>query len=203
MKTVLHVGCGPLPSRLHPSFAPGQWRELRLDLDPKVAPDFVASITDMAPVPGAAVDAVYSSHNLEHLYPHEVPLALAECVRVLRPDGYLLITLPDLQAVARLVAEDKLEDAAYVSQAGPIAPLDILYGHRPSLAAGNLYMAHRTGFTARTLARALVEAGFAGVEARRDEAALALWAQAYMPAHPAIARLRQRQAAAEPALQAP
>ena len=25
-------------------------------------------------------DAVYSSHNVEHLYPHEVPLALREMV---------------------------------------------------------------------------------------------------------------------------
>ena len=44
----------------------------------------------------ASVDAVFSSHNIEHLYPHEVPLALKEFMRVLKPDGFVLMTCPDL-----------------------------------------------------------------------------------------------------------
>ena len=63
------------------------WREIRLDIDPDVNPDVVASITDMQVISDAAVDAVYSSHNVEHLYPHEVPLALREmnpCVKAER-----------------------------------------------------------------------------------------------------------------------
>ena len=35
-------------------------------------------MTDMSMVDSAAVDAVWSSHNLEHLYAHEVPVALGE-----------------------------------------------------------------------------------------------------------------------------
>ena len=123
------------------------WREIRLDIDPEVHPDFVASITDMHVISDGAVDAVYSSHNIEHLHPHDVPLALQEMHRVLKPDGFTLIKLPDLQEVARHVAEGKLEDPLYISPMGPIAPLDILFGHRPSLVGGNAFMAHRTGFT--------------------------------------------------------
>ena len=52
------------------------WREIRLDLDPAVQPDIVCSITDMSPVATDSVDAIWSSHNLEHLQRHEVPLAL-------------------------------------------------------------------------------------------------------------------------------
>ena len=58
------------------------------------------------------------------------------------------------------VAEDKLTESAYTSPAGPISPLDILYGHRPSMARGNLYMAHRCGFTQRVLDGTLRSSGF-------------------------------------------
>ncbi|MDO8705893.1 MAG: methyltransferase domain-containing protein [Sulfuricaulis sp.] len=66
-------------------------------------------MTDMSAVATGSVDAVYSSHNIEHLYPHEVPVALAEFRRVLRGDGLLVIACPDLQSVCALVAE--MDDA--------------------------------------------------------------------------------------------
>lgn len=185
LKQVLHVGCGPAqPHKLHKTFAGGGWREIRLDIDAAAKPDIVASITEMTAVATASMDAVWSSHNLEHLYPHEVPLALAEFRRVLKPGGFVLATLPDLRQVARLIADDKLDEAAYVSPAGPIAPLDILYGHRPALARGNLFMAHRTGFTARSLRQAFRDAGFAKVDVRADKH-FNLWATAHTLAAPA------------------
>src|SRR5262249_45748271 len=144
-----------------------EWQEVRLDLDPAVQPDIVCSITDMSPVPAASMDAVWSSHNLEHLQRHEVPLALKEFLRVLKPRGLLLLTLPDLQQVARFVVEDRLEDEAYTSSSGPITPLDMIFGHTASLARGNAFMAHRTGFTARTLHKVLSEAGFVQITLRR------------------------------------
>lgn len=180
LRTVLHVGCGMADPRKLPAafFEPGAWREVRLDIDPGVAPDIVATITDMGMVESGGVDAVWSAHNLEHLFAHEVPLALAEFRRVLRPEGFALITVPDLQQAAELVAQDRLAEAAYISPAGPIAPLDMLYGHGAAIAAGNHFMGHRTGFTARTLEIALRQAGFGLVRVIRDNA-FALWATAY------------------------
>jgi predicted SAM-dependent methyltransferase len=181
-KTVLNVGCGYPPQRqLHPHFHGPEWREIRLDLDPAVGPDIVCSITDMSPVSANTIDAVWSSHNLEHLQRHEVPLALAEFIRVLKPHGLLLLTLPDLQQVARLVVEDRLEDQAYHSSSGPITALDMLFGHTASLARGHQLMAHRTGFTARTLQKVLVEAGFVQVSLRAGTG-FDLWATARKPA---------------------
>jgi predicted SAM-dependent methyltransferase len=180
-KTVLNVGCGyPLRQKLHRHFHGPEWREIRLDLDPAVQPDIVCSITDISPVSADSVDAVWSSHNLEHLQRHEVPLALAEFLRVLKPHGLLLVTLPDLQQVARLVAEDRLEESAYVSQSGPITPLDMIFGHTASLARGSQFMAHRTGFTARSLHKLLIEAGFVEVTLRQG-ASFDLWATGYKP----------------------
>jgi tetratricopeptide (TPR) repeat protein len=191
---VLHVGCGAYArEKLPPVFRHTGWREIRLDIDPDVQPDFVASMTNMHVIADGLVEAVYSSHNIEHLYPHEVALALQEMHRVLKPDGFTLIKLPDLQEVARHVADGKLEDPLYMSPMGPIAPLDILYGHRPSLAGGNVFMAHRTGFTGSTLGAALIKAGFAAVMVQRNVAAFDLTAIAFR-SRPDPAQLARAQA---------
>jgi len=151
-------------------FRGGGWIERRLDIDPAVQPDIVASITDMKPVVDASVDGVFSSHNLEHLYAHEVAVALGEFFRVLKPGGVVLVTMPDLQSVAAAVAENKLEDMLYMSPAGPICPLDVLYGFRPAIARGNIFMAHKTGYTATTLQQKLEAAGFTAVRVERGNA---------------------------------
>ena len=180
MRNLLHVGCGmKRKAQTTAGFNTEEWQEHRLDIDPAVQPDVTGTMLDMATVQDASMDAIYSSHNIEHLYPHEVPVALREFRRVLKDDGIVVITCPDLQSVAELVAQDKLNEPAYQSPSGPISPLDILYGHRKAMAAGNLYMAHRTGFTARTLMAALQESGFASSIARRQAAPhYALWVAA-------------------------
>lgn len=167
MKTFLHVGCGPQyfdavtkKSSRPMGFNVENWHELRLDINPEVKPDVIGTMTDMSALASGSVDAIFSSHNIEHLYPHEVPIALAEFNRVLRPDGFVVITCPDLQSVCALVAQGKLTEPAYISPAGPIAPLDILYGHRPPMSQGNLYMSHRCGFTLNVLLATLESAGF-------------------------------------------
>jgi SAM-dependent methyltransferase len=166
---------------LHPAFDPALWAELRLDIDPHTEPDIVASVLDMhLAVSSLGQDAIWCSHILEHLYAHEVPVALAEFHRVLKPDGFALITCPDLEMVADLILSDGLDTQAYHSPAGPITPLDMLYGHSPSIAAGRTYMAHNTGFTCARLGRLLVDSGFPTVLAKRDR--FALWALALMPA---------------------
>jgi predicted SAM-dependent methyltransferase len=179
-KTFLHVGCGPKrKDQTTRTFASEDWQEQRLDIDAQVEPDLVGTMTNLSAVANASVDAVFSSHSIEHLYAHEVPAALAEFRRVLRTDGFVVVTCPDLQSVAALIAEDKLTEAAYTSPAGPIAPLDILYGHRPALARGNLYMAHRCGFTQKVLSAVLQQAGFTSVAAtHRGMPHFDLWAVA-------------------------
>jgi SAM-dependent methyltransferase len=161
-RLLLNVGCGPQggQERLPAFFRGPDWREVRLDIDPAVRPDVVASITDLACLRPGSVDAIWSSHNLEHLYDHEVGRALTEFLRVLTPEGFVYLQAPDLEAVAQLIVTGGLEAVAYDSPAGPIGPLDMLYGHRASVAAGHSHMAHRTGFTPRSLERALERAGF-------------------------------------------
>jgi SAM-dependent methyltransferase len=161
-KFVLNAGSGPSNARaLHPFFAQEVWEEIRIDIDPQAKPDIVASITNLASSCAAqSFDAIWASHILEHLYGYEVAPALAEFKRILKPAGFALVTLPDLETVASLILDHGLDRVAYSSPAGPITPLDILFGHSGSIARGHTSMAHKTGFTCASLGQHFVDAGF-------------------------------------------
>jgi hypothetical protein len=119
---------------------------------------------------GAAdcVHAIYCSHTLEHFPLHEVQAILAGALRILLPGGFLHLRVPDIPALMRLVVERQLDldSVLYRAGAGPVTVRDLLWGHAPSIArevpgsSGQPGAAHRTGFSRRTLARALQRAGF-------------------------------------------
>ncbi len=180
-KRVLHVGCGVKSHhRLHALFRnPAAWSEVRADVDANVAPDLVCSAVDMRQqVPTASYDALWSSHTIEHLHDHEVPLAFAEFRRVLKPGGFVLVRCPDMTAVLEAIHAVGLETVVYMSPAGPITPLDMLFGHRAAIARGNSFMAHHTAFTDERLGQLLIDAGFASVVTKRADA-YDLWAVAF------------------------
>lgn len=152
--SLLHVGCGGeiLPGWL------GDMGEVRLDIDAGCEPDILAPMTDMGEI--GPFDMIYCCHALEHLYPHQVPVALREFARVLRDGGTAVVIVPNLEGVK------PSEDVLYESPAGPICGLDMYYG-KASLIEESPYMAHHCGFVAQTLADALRGAGFKKVAARR------------------------------------
>ena len=160
MKTLLHVGCGYLNKSHLTGFNNDNWNEIRLDIDRNVNPDIEGTSTDMKLVDTGSVDAVYSSNNIEHIYPHQVPIALREFYRVLKEDGIVVITCPDIQGVCEIIAQDKLLEPLYESPIGPISPIDVLYGSRKQIAGGNEYMAKKGGLTYSVLNGSLYEAGF-------------------------------------------
>lgn len=161
MKKFLHVGCGPATkAQTIPCLAADDWQEVRYDIDPSANPHILGTMLDMTAVKSGSFDAVYSSHNIEHVYPHQVIPVLREFHRVLKPNGFVVITCPDLKAVCKLVAEGNLTGAAYYYPGGAISPHEVLYGLGPELARDNLYMAHHCGFTLATLFQSLEAAGF-------------------------------------------
>ena len=160
IKTLLHVGCASLNISDLKGFNNDDWKEIRFDIDKSRNPDIVGTLTDMSLVKTASVDAVYSAYNIDHIYPHEVPIALKEFYRVLKEDGIVVIRCPDIQSVCEAVAKDKLLEPFYESPVGPIFPIDILFGNRQAVAKGNEYMAKKGGFTYSVLNNAFGEAGF-------------------------------------------
>ncbi len=129
-----------MPEWLH------DFEETRMDINPSANPDIVASMLDMGDI--GQFDAVLCRHALEHLYPHEVEIAVNEFHRVLKPGGHLIVFVPDLQDV------QATEEILFESPSGPIAGLDLIYGFRKATKT-NPYMQHKTGFMADTLEKAL------------------------------------------------
>ena len=194
-KRVLNAGSGSVSARqAHPVFRKESWQETRLDIDPHSKPDLLGSIVDLRELISAeSFDAIWSSHILEHLHAYEVPSALSEFRRILRRDGFALITSPDLEAVAALLLEHGVNHVAYTSPVGPITPLDIFFGHSESIARGKRYMAHNTGFTCSSLGQLLLNAGFPMVLVKRER--LDLWALALMEQADTVAVQRELKAA--------
>lgn len=156
-------------------FQDGTWQEVRFDIDPQYKPHYIGTMLDMKAVPDGSMDALYSSHNIEHVYFHEVITVLKEFRRVLKDDGFCVITCPDIQEVARFMAEGRLDDPLYVSPGGPISAIDIMYGHSAAIERGEVYMAHKTGFNLQLLAKRLKEAGFGQMVGKNNRPTKDLW----------------------------
>jgi SAM-dependent methyltransferase len=163
-KKVLNVGGNSKAIALPAPYA--EFEHLLLDIDPKGSPDILSDARDLATLEAGQFDAVYCSHNLEHYFRHDVPKVLAGFLHVLREGGFAHIRVPDLQAVMRVAMEKNmdLEDVLYVSPAGPIMVLDVIYGYSVEIErSGHDFFAHKTGFTPQSLSRTLRAAGFSAI----------------------------------------
>ena len=168
MKKLLHVGCGQETLKNLPkAFQNGDWQEVRFDIAEEVKPDIIGTLLDMSAVEDGSVDLVYSSHNIEHVFYHEVPKVLLEFKRVLNDDGFAIIACPDLQLICELTLQGDLDAPLYNSVSGPITALDVFYGHSESIEQGCTYMAHKTGFDLKLMAKRLKEAGFGNFRGKR------------------------------------
>ena len=171
----LHVGCGHNDkTKTTDVFASDEWQEVRLDIDEKVKPDIISSITEMSSVETGSFDAVYSAHNIEHLFAHEVPLAIKEFRRVVKDDGIAFIRCPDLYTVAKHIVDGNVVKPMYQSPAGPVTPIDALFGMRPFLVE-NEYMAHKIAFTSELLTGTLKSNGFSSALCVRSISAVELF----------------------------
>jgi SAM-dependent methyltransferase len=160
----LGAGARRVLKDLPPDHPLSGWGEVSVDLNPASRPDIVADLTDLSgKVADGAADLVILSHVIEHFFDHQVDAVLREVARILHKEGAAIFKCPDLAQVAKLIVEHDLERDIYVSPAGPIRVLDVLYGHRASVARGDVLMAHKTGFTENSLADRLLGAGFAEV----------------------------------------
>mgnify|MGYP006117608405 FL=1 len=179
MKNLLHIGCGYKTKKDILEYYNDEWNETRVDVNADVNPDVVGSMQDLSNIKNNFYDSIFSSHSIEHVFAHEVNQVLKGFLNVLNKSGFLVITCPDIKSISKLIMEDKVSEAAYESEAGPINPIDMLWGHSESIKNGNEFMAHKCGFTKKSLMHALTHAGFksvAGIEAPKY---FDLWAVAH------------------------
>ena len=185
MLTFLHAACGNV-DKAHTTreFAGAHWQEVRMDVAGIGSPQIVSSLLDMRMLDPESFDAAFTARSLERLYSHEVGLALGNLLRILKQDGYLIVVCADLQLACSLVAEDKLLEPAYESPAGPVSPLDIIYGYRPAIAAGQTLYARKCGFTIKALIGTLSQVGFASIWGTRIPQTFTIAAIACKSKHP-------------------
>jgi len=139
------------------------YEQLLLDIDPRGAPDIVCDARELGTLDGVQFDAVYCSHNLEHYYRHDVPKVLAGFLHILKAGGFAHIKVPDIHEVMRQTLERGLDidDILYVSSAGPIMVLDVLYGYSLEIKrSGQDFYAHKSRLHAEIPARRLAEGRF-------------------------------------------
>ena len=161
VKRVLNVGGNSKTIALPPQYA--GFEHLLLDIDPRGSPDIVCDARKLTTLGAGQFDAIYCSHNLEHYYRHDVRRVLAGFLHVLNDRGFAHIRVPDVQEVMRVTIERGLDidDVLYQSPAGPIMVLDVLYGYSVEIErSGKDFYAHKTGFTQKSLLKALTVAGF-------------------------------------------
>jgi predicted SAM-dependent methyltransferase len=78
---------------------------LTVDIDARHEPDIVADVTDLQAIESESVEEICASHILEHLPWPLAYKALGEWTRVLRTGGRLRVAVPDLAALATMIAE--------------------------------------------------------------------------------------------------
>ncbi|GMF65501.1 unnamed protein product [Phytophthora lilii] len=114
--------------------------------------DFVMYMSNLYAFPDNSVDVIYSSHVLEHCthgVGHELEHTLREWHRVLRPDGQLLVSVPNLFALASLFINESIPHQERVWF------MTIIYGGQV-----DVYDVHKVGFDRAILTAYLEQAGF-------------------------------------------
>jgi len=149
-KLILNVGAGTTSVHKQTEyFKINDYKELKLDVA-ECNPDIISDITTLENVPNDSVDAIWACHVVEHVYYHKLPDVFKNMLRVIKPDGFAVIRVPDIGSIAHMI-EDDLFTPVYDTNVGPICPIDILYSSRVLVERFGEPMCHRTGFTEKSM----------------------------------------------------
>lgn len=108
----LHLGCG---NRIFEGW-------VNIDLDSPTA-DHRMDLRDPLPYDDASVQFIYNEHFIEHVTRAEALAFLKECRRVLRPDGVLRLSTPDLRYAAISYLSGNIYEWGELFQPGTAARL--------------------------------------------------------------------------------
>ncbi len=81
-----------------------------IDANPRSRPNIVLDVRTKFPFEDMSVDFIFNEHLIEHLGYEEGLVFLKECHRVLKSDGVLRISTPDLAWIIEKYLEGKLDE---------------------------------------------------------------------------------------------
>lgn len=85
---------------------------VNVDINPKWNPDVCCSM-DAMPFDAGSASIIVSHHTIEHMGCDGADGFIAECKRLLRPGGSLLIFVPDMEALAKAWLAKQIPDQIY------------------------------------------------------------------------------------------
>lgn len=85
---------------------------LNIDVNPRWNPDILADGSAI-PLPDASASIIVIHHGLEHFHLQDAERMLRECYRLLAPGGSLIVTVPDLHALAIRWLDGGIDDYIY------------------------------------------------------------------------------------------
>ena len=152
----LNLGCGDkiLPGYVNVDVAPSRAGQ---------KPDVICDLHDLKPFEDGSVDEILSVHVVEHFWRWQVVDVLREWLRVLKPGAPMILECPNLQSAC----EQLLRDPESFAGPGPEGQrtMWVFYGD-PRWQ--DPLMVHRWGYTPRSLAKVMAQAGL--VEIRQEPA---------------------------------
>ncbi len=142
----LHLGCGNIKI---PDF-------INVDIDQNLsAVDVVDDITELNKFSIDSASLIYACHVLEHFNHNEILPILRRWMEVLKPNGELRISVPDIDRIIKIYHKNWQH-----FQTPPSAPwIGLIYGGQ-----GNQWDFHKTGFNFIWLKHLLEQVGFTEIE---------------------------------------
>lgn len=150
----LNLGCGPLP--IHPQHYEIMTGEGWVLVDKYVKDDQIKNwdAEVLSEVDNRSVDAIYSSHLLEHISHTKLQDVLSQWGKKLRSGGELILNVPDLKWICRAVLRG--DGSSYYDRFwGEHGIISCLYG---SQSHEGEY--HKSGFTEESISFLLSSSGF-------------------------------------------
>ena len=143
------------------------WTVKQYDAEPSIKADYTGHIFKMDAIEDGSIDALWCQQILQRYYIPHVQAALKEFKRVMAEDALLYINVPDGQIASSFIANDQPSHPLYQSAAGPITPVDILYGFQKAILSGKRHMTHHSIFSLKQLGILLRDAGFSDIRVHR------------------------------------
>ena len=144
-------------------------RFFNLDWDERIV---LHDLTKRFPWADNTVDAIYSSHTLEHLSKEQGQYFLQECYRVLKSEGVVRIVVPDLKHFVEQYLHKNMRADDFVQKLG------VLYGTKGQSAlkkrlAPFYQFPHKCMYDTLTLMEVMAEIGFQATDKAPFSSAIA------------------------------